>query len=225
MEYSAERIGAHADLTSVIQAFVPRDPNRPVVDHAFRREFLVGPVPEAEAKEYLCDPKAAPPPDTAYYGVIFTFRVEGGGTLGLLWVREGGPLEDRVLSTAGAVRKPGDANTTTRECDGRFSGVFPHRDRGRRRAGRVRDRCPGRGKLGMVDCVPRSLGDEDLDCGRRPRSDAHAAPVDQRRPDGPVLPAGRSRSQTGGPGRRARLAAPGGAADRCGDWRNDRARR
>ena len=66
----------------------------------------------------------------------------------------GRTLEDRVLSTAGAVRKPGDANTTTRECDGRLSGVFPHRDRGRRRAGRVRDRCPGRGKFGMGHCVP-----------------------------------------------------------------------
>lgn len=89
MEYSSQELGVHADLTSIIHAYTPRDPNRPAVDQAFRREFFVSRVPAAEAKQYLCDPKATPP-GTEYYAVIFTFRVEGGGTLALLWNREDG---------------------------------------------------------------------------------------------------------------------------------------
>ena len=92
MEYAGARLGPRPDLTSAIVAFTPRNPDRPVTDHPFKREFLLGPVPEAEARQYLCNQAAAPvsatPPD--YYAVVFTFRIDGGGTLGLLWNREGG---------------------------------------------------------------------------------------------------------------------------------------
>jgi hypothetical protein len=91
MEYASKRLGPRTDLTSAIVAFKPRNPNRPITDHPFKREFLLGPVPESEARQYLCNQATAPaagPVD--YYGVIFTFRVDGGGTLGLLWNREGG---------------------------------------------------------------------------------------------------------------------------------------
>ena len=54
-------------------------------------EFLMGPVPADEARQYLCSQAAAPPgPLPDYYGVIFTFRIDGGGTLGTLWIREEG---------------------------------------------------------------------------------------------------------------------------------------
>jgi hypothetical protein len=77
-------------LTSVIQAFTPRDPTRAVVDHPFRREFLITPLKETEARQYLCDASSAQPSNTEYFGVVFTVRIEGGGTLGLVWSREGG---------------------------------------------------------------------------------------------------------------------------------------
>jgi hypothetical protein len=79
-----------SDLTSAIAAIAPRNPNGPVTDHAFKREFLLGPVPEAEARQYLCGQSAAPLPDAEYYGVIFQFRIDGGGVLGLLWACENG---------------------------------------------------------------------------------------------------------------------------------------
>jgi hypothetical protein len=92
MEYAGARLGPRPDLTSAIVAFTPRNPDRPVVDHAFKREFLLGPVPEAEARQYLCNQAPAPVASTRpdYYAVVFTFRIDGGGTLGLLWNREGG---------------------------------------------------------------------------------------------------------------------------------------
>jgi hypothetical protein len=90
MEYSAEKLGRRSDLTSVIEAFTPRDPARIVVDHPFRREFLITPLKEVEARQYLCDASSAQPSSAEYFGVVFTMRIEGGGTLGLLWSREAG---------------------------------------------------------------------------------------------------------------------------------------
>jgi hypothetical protein len=90
MEYSTKELGKRSDLTSVIKASVPRDPNRVVVDHAFRREFLITPLTETEARQYLCDASAAQPSGAQYFGVVFTMRTQGGGTLGLLWAREAG---------------------------------------------------------------------------------------------------------------------------------------
>jgi hypothetical protein len=90
MEYATEKLGARQDLTNTIEALTLRDPNRPIIDHPFRREFLLLPVPETEARQYLCDASTTQPSGLDYFGVIFTFRIEGGGTLGLLWSREGG---------------------------------------------------------------------------------------------------------------------------------------
>ena len=92
MEYASARLGPRPDLTSAIVAFTPRNPDRPITDHPFKREFLLGPVPEAEARQYTCNQPAAPVAGTSpgYYAVVFTFRIDGGGTLGLLWNREGG---------------------------------------------------------------------------------------------------------------------------------------
>jgi hypothetical protein len=47
---------------------------------------------EEEARQYLCDQAATATAGTHpdHYAVIFTFRIDGGGTLGLLWNREGG---------------------------------------------------------------------------------------------------------------------------------------
>ena len=88
MEYSAGKVGPVPNLTAAIVAFTPRDPQRVVVDHAFKREFLVTPLPETLARTYLCGPATASPAGTEYFGVVLQFRRPGGGTLGLLWTRE-----------------------------------------------------------------------------------------------------------------------------------------
>lgn len=54
------------------------------------REFLLGPVPETEARQYLCSRSANPTAGIDYFGVIFRFRADTGGALGLLWARENG---------------------------------------------------------------------------------------------------------------------------------------
>jgi hypothetical protein len=90
MEYSADKLGAHANLTSVAIAVTPRDPTRVVVEHAFRREFLLTPLTEAQAKPFLCDGGAAAPTGGEYFGAVFQFRIAGGAALGLLWTRQDG---------------------------------------------------------------------------------------------------------------------------------------
>jgi len=92
MEHAGARLGPRPDLTSAIVAFRPRNPDRPVTDHPFKKEFLLGPVPAEEARQYLCNQSAVPSAGTRpdYYAAVFTFRIDGGGTLGLLWTREGG---------------------------------------------------------------------------------------------------------------------------------------
>ena len=90
MEYSADKLGPHVNLTSVVIAFTPRDPKRVVVEHAFRREFLLTPLTAAEARPFLCDAGAAAPTGGEYFGAVIQFRTAGGGTLGLLWAREEG---------------------------------------------------------------------------------------------------------------------------------------
>jgi hypothetical protein len=90
MEYASGKLGSHTNLTSALLAFTPRDPKRVVVDHAFKREFLLTPLTEAEARPYLCDGAAAAPTGGEYFGAVFQFRINGGGLFGLLWTREEG---------------------------------------------------------------------------------------------------------------------------------------
>ena len=90
MTYANEKLGAHSNLTSVVAAFTPRDPKRVVIDHAFKREFLLTPLTEAQARPYLCDGATAAPTGGEYIGAVFQFRIAGGGLFGLLWAREDG---------------------------------------------------------------------------------------------------------------------------------------
>ncbi len=90
MEYAAGKLGSTPNLSDAIVAFTPRDSQRTVVDHPFRQEFLLGPLPEAAARTYLCSQSATPPSGAEYYAVVFRYRRPGGATLGLLWTREAG---------------------------------------------------------------------------------------------------------------------------------------
>jgi hypothetical protein len=91
MEYATAKMGSRPSLTSAMVAFTPRDPKRVVIDRPFKREFLLTPLTEAQARPYFCDPATAPlTGQEYYYGVVFQFRIAGGGLLGLLWTREQG---------------------------------------------------------------------------------------------------------------------------------------
>jgi len=89
MEYSITRLGIRGDLANTIESVPAPKPDR-VVDHPFRNQFLMVRLPEADAQKYLCSGFASPPSGSEYVGVVFTFRIEGGGTLGLLWSRVNG---------------------------------------------------------------------------------------------------------------------------------------
>src|SRR4030095_3067831 len=90
MEYASNKMGEHSNLTTALLAFTPRDPKRVVIDHAFKREFLLTPLTEAQARPYLCDGATAAPTGGEYIGAVFQFRVAGGSLFGLLWTREDG---------------------------------------------------------------------------------------------------------------------------------------
>jgi hypothetical protein len=88
MEYAVAKLGDRTNLTAAMTAFVPRDPKRVVVDHPFKRDFLLTPLSEAEARPYFCDKTSVASTGAEYFGVVFQFRGPGGGVLGLLWTRE-----------------------------------------------------------------------------------------------------------------------------------------
>jgi hypothetical protein len=90
MSYVVDELGRTAGLTDAIVAVRPRDPARKVLDHPFSREFMLTPVGDREAQQFRCGQGVTPLDNPEYHGVVFTFRREGGGTLGLLWNREGG---------------------------------------------------------------------------------------------------------------------------------------
>lgn len=93
MEHAAAKLGDRANLTGAMIAFVPRDTKRVVVDHPFKRDFLLTPVTEAEARPYFCDRRSEPSTGAEYFGVVFEFRIPGGGVFGLLWTRAAGHWE------------------------------------------------------------------------------------------------------------------------------------
>ena len=112
MTYANEKLGAHSNLTSVVAAFTPRDPTRVVIDHAFKREFLLTPLTEAQARPYLCDGATATPTGGEYVGAVFQFRIAGGGLFGLLWTREDGKWKlSRInRSIPDSPRRPAGSN-------------------------------------------------------------------------------------------------------------------
>ncbi len=90
MSYSVDQIGRKASLTDAIVAVLPRDPARTILDQPFSQEFMLTPVGDREAQQFLCGQSVTRPENPEYHGAVFTFRHEGGGALGLLWNREGG---------------------------------------------------------------------------------------------------------------------------------------
>ena len=100
MEYTNDRLGDRDNLTEAIDVVLPWDPTALVVKHPYEEDFAIVEMPDEKAVQYICDRKPTREEEASiatgdltygtYYAVIFRFKVEGGGTLGLLWERENG---------------------------------------------------------------------------------------------------------------------------------------
>ena len=100
MEYTNDRLEDRDNLTEAIDVVLPWDPTALVVNHPYEEDFAVVEMPDEKAVQYLCDRKPTREEEASiaagdltygtYYAVIFRFKVEGGGVLGLLWERENG---------------------------------------------------------------------------------------------------------------------------------------
>jgi hypothetical protein len=88
MEYSSSQLGPRQSLTDTIVALQPSNPSR-TLGHPFSHEFLLTPVDDQETRQFACGQNVTPSAQPEYHEVLFTFRREGSGTLGLLWDREG----------------------------------------------------------------------------------------------------------------------------------------
>jgi hypothetical protein len=90
MVYASDHLGKRSSLTDAMDAVEPSNPARTILEHAYRREFMLTPLTAADAEQYLCGQTSSPGAGTEYFGALFQFRREGAGPLGLLWTREGG---------------------------------------------------------------------------------------------------------------------------------------
>ena len=93
MEYAGARLGPRPDLTSAIVAFTPRNPDRPVIGPRVQEGIPPRAGAGGRRRGSTCAIRRQHPPRPRApitTPSIFTFRIDGGGTLGLLWNREGG---------------------------------------------------------------------------------------------------------------------------------------
>jgi hypothetical protein len=89
MSYAAGQMGKRQNLTQAIAAVAAPRADRKALEQPFGREFTIFPIPEQEARPYLCGQATAPAPGTEYFAVLLTLRKEDAGILGMLWIREG----------------------------------------------------------------------------------------------------------------------------------------
>jgi hypothetical protein len=93
MESTNDELGEPDDLTEVIEAVLPwRDSTR-VQSHPFEKDFSVLELTSRDASIYLCGESlesANPDAYGTYFGVLFRWKVRGGGAFGLVWTRENG---------------------------------------------------------------------------------------------------------------------------------------
>ncbi len=88
MEYSAKEMGDRDNLTEAVDMVEPWDPTIVLEEHPYSGDFALDKMSKEDAEPYLCGQER--PATDDYYGVLFRFKDEGGGILGLLWNRENG---------------------------------------------------------------------------------------------------------------------------------------
>lgn len=93
MRRIGEALGRVSSLTEAIDVVLPWRESIRVQTQPFERDFATLELSNRDASRYLCGgtPEAGDPDAYGtYFGVLFRLQVEGGGTLGLLWMREEG---------------------------------------------------------------------------------------------------------------------------------------
>ncbi|HJS74073.1 MAG TPA: hypothetical protein VJ921_07300, partial [Vicinamibacteria bacterium] len=99
MEFTLDELGEVDDLTEAIEAVLPWRESMRVQSHPFEKDFAVLDLTSRDASAYLCGETLASEDPNAYgtyFGVVFRWRVPGGGSFGLVWSRENGSW--RVVS-------------------------------------------------------------------------------------------------------------------------------
>jgi hypothetical protein len=95
MELAVDEMGDRDNLTEAIDEVIPWDKTVRVLSHPYEKDFTVGEMRNEHAEQYICGQLPARAEGTGdeygtYWGVIFRFKRERAGTLGLLWARENG---------------------------------------------------------------------------------------------------------------------------------------
>ena len=90
MRYSVQEMGELHNLAEAIDAVPPLRSNRQVISHAFEGEFIMAEMSPEDAAQYLCGGEQDEVSGSSYHGVLFRFKQQDGGALGLLWTREDG---------------------------------------------------------------------------------------------------------------------------------------
>jgi len=95
MELTVDELGDRDNLTEAIDEMLPWDKTVRVLSHPYEREFTLDEMTPSDAEQYVCGDVPNRPAGTGdeygtYWGVVFRFKAEGAGVLGLLWTREDG---------------------------------------------------------------------------------------------------------------------------------------
>ena len=89
MSYAARELGERKSLTEATAAVQPPRADRQVATQPYSREFSLFPIPEDEARPFLCGQAPGRPEGGQYFAALVTLKKEGSGVLGMLWSREG----------------------------------------------------------------------------------------------------------------------------------------
>ncbi len=92
MGYTVDEMKDRDNLTEAIDAVLPWDPKYRIVKHPFEGDFAVAEMTSEDTQEFLCtaDASVVGTGYGTYYGALFRFKVDGGGVLGLIWMKEDG---------------------------------------------------------------------------------------------------------------------------------------
>jgi hypothetical protein len=93
MESALDELGERNDLTEAIEAVLPWRESIRARSHPFETDFALLELTARDASVFLCgETPRAEDPDAygTYFGVLFRWKVPGGGVFGLVWAREDG---------------------------------------------------------------------------------------------------------------------------------------
>jgi hypothetical protein len=92
MESTIHELGDVDGLTEAIDAVLPWRESMRVQSHPFEKDFAAVELTTRDASAHLCGKTLEGDPDAygTYFGVLFRWRVPGGGAFELVWTRENG---------------------------------------------------------------------------------------------------------------------------------------